>query len=215
MKNLTIVVLITELAKQLRIPQKLLPKVLQDSNELLQSIYGMEIVDITEIKSSKSFIIVPKMKLLTGLMLTSEAAADLKTLFIVLSYIFMKSGEVQEGNLVNLVCKLPTNSWKFVLFFLTVNLITFIEKLNYNLEEFGKTKEKFVRQLYLKRRKQEIEGKNEVLVYYSWGERAQLEFDKKEILENVAQLVKKPSSNFVPQHQQVFGDDLQDSIMIE
>lgn len=87
------------------------------------------------------------------------------------------------------------------------NLIIFLEKIHVNLEEFANARDKFVKQLYLKSHKKEIEGQNEEYIYYSWGERALLEFNKQEILEQVAKLMKKPSSNFIVQHQEVYGAD--------
>lgn len=83
----------------------------------------------------------------------------------------------------------------------------FLEKVHVNLEEFAKTRDKFVKQLYLKCQKKEIEGQNEKHTYYSWGERALLEFNKQEVLEQVAKLVRKPSSNFIVQHREVYGED--------
>lgn len=82
------------------------------------------------------------------------------------------------------------------------------------MEEFGKIKEKFIKQLYLKRRKAEIEGKNQTVVYFSWGERAALEFNKKDILESVAKMLKKPPSYFISHHKEVYGIDPDDVQMI-
>lgn len=85
-----------------------------------------------------------------------------------------------------------------------MNLNNFLESLRFDLDELTKTKERLIRQLYLQRRKQDTEGQTEPLVYYSWGQRALLEFDKKKVLEAVAKLLNKPSSNFVLQHQEVY-----------
>lgn len=84
------------------------------------------------------------------------------------------------------------------------------------MDEFAKTRDKFVKQLYLKRRKVEIEGQNESHIYYSWGERASMEFNKQEVLEQVAKLVRKPSTNFIAQHREIYGEDPNDidSIML-
>jgi hypothetical protein len=64
---------------------------------ILNEVYGIKLVELAESKPTKLFITYPTFKLPTASMLSKEMAAELKTLFIVLSYIFMKSGEVQES----------------------------------------------------------------------------------------------------------------------
>ncbi|XP_070493642.1 non-structural maintenance of chromosomes element 3 homolog [Chironomus tepperi] len=181
-----------ELVKQLKINQKQFPQVFLEGKKILNEIYGIELSELSETKPTKLYIAYSTFKLPTPSMLNKETAAEMKTLFIVLSYIFMKSGEIQEGNLNN-----------------------FLEKVHINLEEFAKTREKFVKQMYLKRHKVQIEGQNESHTYYSWGERALMEFSKQDILEQVSKLVRKPSSNFIVQHREVYGEDPnEDSIML-
>ncbi|CAG9803746.1 unnamed protein product [Chironomus riparius] len=176
-----------ELVKQLKISQKQFPQVFMEGKEILKDVYGIEISELAETKPTKLFITYPAFKLPVFSILNKEMGKELTTLFIVLSYIFMKSGEIQE-----------------------INLNNFLEKVHINIEEFAKTRDKFVKQMYLKRRKVEIEGQNESHTYYSWGERALLEFNKQDVLEQVAKLVRKPSSNFVVQHREVYGEDPND-----
>lgn len=61
--------------------------------------------------------------------------------------------------------------------------------------------------MYLRQRKINMEGQNDIILYYSWGERASLEFDKKAMLEQVSRMLKKPSSAFPVPHKEVYGDD--------
>lgn len=67
---------------------------------ILKEIYGIELAELAESKPTKLFITYPTFKLPTSSMLSKEMAAELKTLFIVLSYIFMKSGEIQESKYI-------------------------------------------------------------------------------------------------------------------
>lgn len=203
--------------KQLGIPQRLITEIFNESKAFLEDIYGIELVELTETKSTKCYITFPCKKLSTSLILNSQSTDDLKILFIVLSYLFMKTGEVQEGNDIHkkVFSNLQLNN---IQPFVTVNLIIFLEKLGVNIDEFHKTKEKFIKQLYLKRRKVDIEGQNESHFCYSWGERATLEFNKQDILEVVAKLLNKPATNFVAQHRDAYGDEpteTQDFVMHE
>lgn len=63
----------------------------------MKDIYGIELTELAEIKPTKLFLTYPSFKLPTASMLNKQMGAELRTLFIVLSYIFMKSGEIQEG----------------------------------------------------------------------------------------------------------------------
>lgn len=72
-------------------------------------------------------------------------------------------------------------------------------------EEITKLKDLFVKQLYLKRTKIEIEGQNEPQMNLSWGSRSFLEIDKKEMLLGVAKIMHKSPHVFANQYQEVFG----------
>jgi MAGE family len=89
-------------------------------------------------------------------------------------------------------------------------LSQFLENLNIKDEDennnFGDVekliKDTFTRQLYLKRCKVEIEGA-EPLMQLMWGERALKEFDKKAVLQQVASIMKKPTTSFAKQYHEV------------
>lgn len=68
-------------------------------------------------------------------------------------------------------------------------------------------KEKFPRQLYLKRSKVSIEGVNETQTHVSWGVRAEKEFDKKEMLASVAKIMNRSPVTFINQYHQATQAD--------
>jgi hypothetical protein len=58
----------------------------------------------------------------------------------------------------------------------------------------------------------EIEGVNEERISVKWGQRAESEFDKKELLQSVCRIMGKPLQSFVNQYNEAFGhDDEQDN----
>lgn len=87
----------------------------------------------------------------------------------------------------------------------------FLEQLGIVVEEphpvFGEVgkliKEKFARQLYLKRNKVTIEGVNEPQIHISWGVRADKEFYKKEMLASVAKIMNRSPVTFINQNHQL------------
>lgn len=95
------------------------------------------------------------------------------------------------------------------------HLLQFIEQLGINLNEphpnFGEVtkliKDNFPRQLYLKKAKVQIEGVNEVQIHYTWGQRAEKEFEKKEVLKAVAKIMQKSPVTFINQYQDAHGED--------
>lgn len=60
--------------------------------------------------------------------------------------------------------------------------------------------------MYLKRTKVAIEGVNEAQTHVSWGSRADKEFNKKDILKTVADIMKKSPSMFINQYHEVMQD---------
>lgn len=54
----------------------------------------------------------------------------------------------------------------------------------------------FAKQMYIRKTKTTTEASNEVLVTLSWGQRAELEFARREVLEAVAQLMSRPAESF-------------------
>lgn len=76
-------------------------------------------------------------------------------------------------------------------------------------------KDTFVRQLYLKRTKNEVEGKNEPEIHIAWGPRADLEYDKKTLLKTVSDIMNKNPLSFATQYAEAFGDDAGETVMID
>jgi hypothetical protein len=81
-------------------------------------------------------------------------------------------------------------------------------------DELKKLIKLFVQQLYIKRIKVELEGKNEPEIHLSWGTRAELEFDKKKMLESVGKIMQKSPLSFMTQYTEAFGET-QDIVMLE
>jgi hypothetical protein len=87
-----------DIAKMLNINTKLFAEVFRNCLQILKSIYGLEVREITESKSAKMYMIHSSLFGVTALQFPADARQDITLLFIVLSYIFMKGGEVQERN---------------------------------------------------------------------------------------------------------------------
>lgn len=85
------------MAKNLNIPQKDIKDVFHEAGEILKDIYGLDLCELTDTKSSKQYIAFSIISPVTPLQMYPEQRNETKMLFIILSYIFMKSGEVQEG----------------------------------------------------------------------------------------------------------------------
>lgn len=103
----------------------------------------------------------------------------------------------------------------FLIILILAHLLQFLEKLNIDVQEshavFGEVskliKETFTRQLYLKRVKVEIEGVNELQIHFSWGPRAELEFDKKQVLQAVSEIMQKSPAAFINQFYEAHGEE--------
>ncbi|KAG5684095.1 hypothetical protein PVAND_013344 [Polypedilum vanderplanki] len=173
-----------DLTKQLTIPRKEFDEIFEGAQEILKNVYGLELTEIPETKSSKLLITYSSIPLVTPLQMNDEETKDMQLLFIILSYLFMKNADIPEDNVIN-----------------------FMNQLGIEAEDFTKSREIFIKQLYLKRNKVEIEGKNDAYFTLSWGERAKLEFDKKQILEAVAKIMEKSPQAFINQYHAAHGHD--------
>jgi hypothetical protein len=97
----------------------------------------------------------------------------------------------------------------------SVHIFQFLEQIEISDREthpvFGDVaklvREIFPRQLYLKRTKVEIEGVNEVQLHVTWGVRAEKEFNKKEVLKAVADMMKKSPANYANQYHEAYGEE--------
>jgi hypothetical protein len=94
-------------------------------------------------------------------------------------------------------------------------VINFLDQIGTTVEEYRKVRDKFVKHLYLKRQKIEIEGKNDPYFTLSWGDRATLEYDKKKMLQTVSKIMNKAPKNFTNQYNDTFGEtSIDDSQML-
>lgn len=141
-------------------------------NDAIKSLreMGMNLVE-AESTSNKSFILVSYTRPLpfVSKYASTEEQADRLLLVIVLAFIFMKEGSVSEEALLQHLEKLN------------------IHEENHAHDLFGSVKKKvfteFVEQLYLKVKKSSGADGNEVV----WGQRAEVEVNKMDILEFVCQ----------------------------
>ena len=143
--------------------------------------------------------------------MNSEMRQETTLLFLVLSYIFMKNCDVPESNETAIKC------FKHLI----LNLVLFVDVLfdflaKLNIDEqphsyFGDVtksiRETFPKMLYLKRLKVEIEGLNEFKIFYKWGFRADLEFDKKVVLQSVSSIMKRVPISFINQYNTAYGSE--------
>lgn len=91
----------------------------------------------------------------------------------------------------------------------------FLEQINISDHDVHSTfgdvskliREIFPRQLYLKRTKIELEGVNEIQMQVIWGARAVKEFDKKEVLKAVSDIMGKSPASFVNHYHEAFGEE--------
>lgn len=87
-----------EVIKNVNFNQKLFPEVFNSAREKLLEIFGLEVSEVAESKSSKALIVHSSFNsVVTAIQHPPEQRNETTLLFIVLSYIFMKGGEVQEG----------------------------------------------------------------------------------------------------------------------
>lgn len=87
-----------DITKNLNITPKVFPDVFKDCVALLSNIYGLEVSEVGE-KSNKAFIVYNARNM--GVCLqqyNTQQRSETTLLFIMLSYIFMKGGNIQEGN---------------------------------------------------------------------------------------------------------------------
>uniref|UniRef100_A0A1A9WF71 MAGE domain-containing protein n=1 Tax=Glossina brevipalpis TaxID=37001 RepID=A0A1A9WF71_9MUSC len=176
---------------------KLFKAALEEVKEILKETYGIQLVAVPDSKSGKCYICFNDDSGKSLLMHDEKQKTQLILLFIILSYIFMRTTpsvpNVSEANLEN--------------FLKTLN-IEFDLVHNY----FGSNIRKlitdtFVKQLYLKREKSHSDLETEIKYCYSWGFRAHMEFDKKSMLLATAKIMKKPAKSFGAKYDELCKDE--------
>lgn len=86
-----------DITKSVNLTPKNFPEILEACKQQLKDVYGLEVAEVGE-KSAKGFIIFGSRSYgCTGLQYQPEHRAEITLLMIVLAYIFMKNGEVQDG----------------------------------------------------------------------------------------------------------------------
>lgn len=87
----------SDINKCLKIHFKLFPEILASCIETLKNVYGLEVLEIDE-KSGKMFIVYSSLTQgVSAEQLSPDQRSEASLLFLILSYIFMKGGDVQEG----------------------------------------------------------------------------------------------------------------------
>lgn len=89
-----------DITKHVHITAKNFSQVLSDAKLKLEIIYGLEVEELTT-KSGKVYILYSKVKTnFKSLLFTPDQRSELGFLFLILSFIFMKNGEVTESKLI-------------------------------------------------------------------------------------------------------------------
>lgn len=94
------------LVRSVNIPSSKVSEVLEASAIILKDVYGLEMSRLGSEKSSKTFIIYSSFNsAVTAIQLPPDNRHEVSLLFLILSYIFMKGGEVLEGNELRVITK--------------------------------------------------------------------------------------------------------------
>ncbi|KAM7361368.1 necdin, MAGE family member [Cochliomyia hominivorax] len=183
----------------LNLKGKLFNMALNNAKTALKETYGLILADVPDSKSGKIYICHNEDAIQSMLICDEEQQRHLTLLFVILSYLFMRGSDKQK--------KTKTSEEE---------LIMFLDKLRIKFDEyhpyFGSNLKKlitetFVKQLYLKREKVVSDLESETKFYYYWGFRAEREFDKKQLLEATAKILKKSPKFFVAKYQELYGNE--------
>lgn len=87
-----------DITKNVNVTQRQFKEVFKSCKKKLKDVYGLDVCEIQESNAPKVFIIHSQFRsAVTALQLLPDQRNELTLLFIILSYIFMKGGETQEG----------------------------------------------------------------------------------------------------------------------
>lgn len=162
-------------------------KVIERATNELAHVYGYKLV---ETERNKKYIVVSTITSGSVLDLTEKYRRTYTLLYLILGYIFMKSGDIPEQGLWDYLAKLHiTNDRKHAYFGDVRKLVT----------------QTFIKQAYLVRTKKVVEGMNEDRIFIGWGVRAEHELSKKDILESMCKLLGRPSICYMAQHTAAYG----------
>uniref|UniRef100_A0A336LS02 CSON013517 protein n=1 Tax=Culicoides sonorensis TaxID=179676 RepID=A0A336LS02_CULSO len=163
------------------------PKVMEKVKKELNEVYQLDLVESKDSKSTKQYLCVAQTPALIIEELTETQLSQITLLFIILSYIFMKGGEVTDTSLYEYLERFEI----------------YLEKVH---DYFGNIKSLiqsiFTKQHYLNMAKSVTEGSHKEIINVKWGERAEYEFDKNEILIHVSELLNVSPTLFLNQYQE-------------
>lgn len=87
-----------DICKAINVPAKMFADVMKECANILEDVYGLEVTDVSETKNSSVFIVhSDKNYSVSAAQYPPEQRGEITLLFIILSYIFMKNGDVQES----------------------------------------------------------------------------------------------------------------------
>lgn len=87
-----------DVCKAINVPTKMFADVMKECAAILKDVYGLEAADVSDTQNSSVFIVhSAKNYSLTSAQYPPEQRSEITLLFIILSYIFMKNGDVQES----------------------------------------------------------------------------------------------------------------------
>lgn len=165
---------------------------LDGATKLLKDIYGFQIHDL----KNATFIMTSESSACSPDEFTREQKSQYTLLHLILSFIFMRGGQVTEVSLWEYLSDFEINPGRH--------------------DYFGDVKklveETFVKQLYLDRVKQAVENSTEVNLYYQWGYRSEFEIDKKQMLIFVCDVLNIPTISFIKQYEEAYGKLVKESV---
>uniref|UniRef100_A0A182S562 MAGE domain-containing protein n=1 Tax=Anopheles funestus TaxID=62324 RepID=A0A182S562_ANOFN len=167
---------------------RLYNRLITEVENILSEIYGYQLVEVDS-KGQKTVILCSTFGTSSFTELNENYRRKYTLLFVILGYIFMKNGTIPERLL-----------WEFL------HTIGVDEQHEHSY--FGDAKkllELFIKQAYIMRFKQSMEGMNEESVFLSWGVRANHEVSKREIFESMCRLMNRKPSDFKTQYIETQG----------
>ncbi|ALC46668.1 MAGE [Drosophila busckii] len=151
--------------------------------ELLEQRYGMKLVQLEG--AGKRYITVAEAPVCSIHELTTNQRPQFTLISIVLTYIFLRSNRLEEEKLYNMLDEMGVNVQEEHGYF-GDNIRKLIE-------------DTFVKQQYLKRERSQLSSNDDPKNYYSWGQRAKLEFTYENIVQFACKLLDK-DEEFFEQH---------------
>ncbi|XP_058056547.1 non-structural maintenance of chromosomes element 3 homolog [Anopheles bellator] len=161
-------------------------KLFNEVNNALKEVYGYELI---EVDKNKNLILCSTIAPASMFDLNENYRKSYTFLYLILGYIFMKSGSVPEMLL-----------WEFLQ---KVGIVRGEDHPYYG--EPQKLFDTFLKQAYLARTKQTIESFNDDFICITWGVRAQHEVSKKQVLESLCTTMNRNPMDFKSQYIEAEG----------